>query len=138
VVTALILIGSASPLDLAVSQMDSNHHSVTPARIDPLELSVIVTGHYHNVSLGAVNDHEVRLSVMTEQFGWHRHPDSDETFVGVEGELVIEFEHGEVRLGAGQLATVPAGTLHRTRPAGKRSVNLTFERSNAATVFNSR
>jgi len=118
--------------------MDSNHHSVTPARIDPLELSLTVTGHYHNVSLGAVNDHEVRLSVMTEQFAWHRHPDSDETFVGVEGELVIEFEHGEVRLGPGQLATVPAGALHRTRPAGKRSVNLTFERSNAATVFNSR
>jgi hypothetical protein len=31
--------------------------------------------------------------------------------------------------------TVPAGTLHRTRPAGERSVNLTFERRGAETVF---
>jgi mannose-6-phosphate isomerase-like protein (cupin superfamily) len=35
----------------------------------------------------------------------------------------------------GQLVTVRAGTLHRTRPAGERSVNLTFERSNAETIF---
>jgi len=82
-----------------------------------------------------VNDHEVRMSVMTEQFRWHRHPDSDETFYGVDGELIIEFENGELVVRPGQFVTVPAGTLHRTRPAGERSVNLTFERSGAATVF---
>jgi mannose-6-phosphate isomerase-like protein (cupin superfamily) len=38
-------------------------------------------------------------------------------------------------VGPGQLVTVPAGTLHRTRPAGARSVNLTFERVGATTVF---
>jgi mannose-6-phosphate isomerase-like protein (cupin superfamily) len=94
-----------------------------------------VTEAYRNVSLGEVNDHEVRMSVMTEQFRWHRHPDSDETFYGVDGELIIEFENGELVVRPGQFVTVPAGTLHRTRPAGERSVNLTFERSGAATVF---
>jgi mannose-6-phosphate isomerase-like protein (cupin superfamily) len=94
-----------------------------------------VTEAYRNVSLGEVNDHEVRMSVMTEQFRWHRHPDSDETFYGVDGELIIEFENGELVVRPGQFVTVPAGTLHRTRPAGERSVNLTFERIGAATVF---
>jgi len=94
-----------------------------------------VTEAYRNVSLGEVNDHEVRMSVMTEQFRWHRHPDSDETFYGVDGELIIEFENGELVVRPGQFVTVPAGTLHRTRPAGERSVNLTFERRGAATVF---
>ena len=94
-----------------------------------------MTEAYRNVSLGEVNDHEVRMSVMTEQFRWHRHPDSDETFYGVDGELIIEFENGELVVRPGQFVTVPAGTLHRTRPAGERSVNLTFERSGAATVF---
>ena len=106
-----------------------------PMLIDPLALSQRVTEAYRNVALGQVNDHEIRLSVMTRQFGWHRHPDSDESFLGVDGELVIEFEDREVRLKPGQLVTVPAGTLHRTRPAGARSVNLTFERSNAGTIF---
>jgi mannose-6-phosphate isomerase-like protein (cupin superfamily) len=106
-----------------------------PSVVDPLALGDAVTEAYRNVSLATVNDHEVRLSVMTEQFRWHRHPDSDETFLGVDGELVIEFADGEVVVRPGQLVTVPAGTLHRTRPAGARSVNLTFERSEAATIF---
>lgn len=90
---------------------------------------------YRNISLGKVNDHEIRMSVMTEQFPWHQHPDSDETFLGVDGELIIEFTDREIVVKAGQLVTVPAGTLHRTRPAGERSVNLTFERSGANTIF---
>ena len=106
-----------------------------PPVIDPLALGRAVTEAYRNVSLGAVNDHEIRMSVMTEPFGWHRHPDSDESFLGVEGELIIEFPDREVVVKPGQLVTVPAGTLHRTRPAGARSVNLTFERAGAETVF---
>ena len=107
----------------------------TPDLVDPLTLSRAVTDAYRNVSLGDVNDHEIRMSVMTEQFRWHRHPNSDETFLGVDGELVIEFCDREIIVRAGQLVTVPAGVLHRTRPAGKRSVNLTFERVGAETVF---
>jgi mannose-6-phosphate isomerase-like protein (cupin superfamily) len=75
------------------------------------------------------------MSVMTGQFRWHRHPDSDETFYGIDGDLVIEFEDGEVVVKPGEFLTVPAGTLHRTRPGGARSVNLTFERTDAETVF---
>ena len=110
---------------------------MTDARlvIDPLALSRKVEQPYHNVSLTTVNDHEIRMSVMTERFRWHRHPDSDETFYGIDGELVIEFEDREVMLQPGQFMTVPAGTLHRTRPAGARSVNLTFERLGAETIF---
>ena len=107
----------------------------SPTLTDPLALSCEVTDAYRNVSLSDVNDHEIRMSVMTEQFRWHRHPDSDETFFGVDGELIIEFPDREVIVKPGQFLTVPAGTLHRTRPAGERSVNLTFERTGAATVF---
>jgi mannose-6-phosphate isomerase-like protein (cupin superfamily) len=103
--------------------------------VDPLALSREITEPYHNVSLDQVNDHEIRMSVMTSQFRWHRHPDSDETFYGVDGELIIEFPDHEVVVRPGQFVTVPAGTLHRTRPAGERSVNLTFERIGAQTIF---
>ena len=107
----------------------------TSKLVDPLALSRLIGQPYHNRSLATVNDHEIRMSVMTEQFRWHHHPDSDETFYGIDGQLVIEFAHGEVVVGPGQFLTVPAGTRHRTRPAGDRSVNLTFERIGAATIF---
>ena len=106
-----------------------------PPLIDPLALSRLIAEPYHNQSLASVNDHEIRMSVMTSQFRWHRHPDSDETFYGIDGELIIEFPDREVVVRPGQLITVPAGTLHRTRPAGERSVNLTFERAGADTIF---
>lgn len=113
----------------------TNNTSNPANLVDPLALSRLVDDDYSNVSLGNVNDHEIRMSVMTEQFRWHLHPDSDETFYGVDGELVIEFEDREVIVRPGQFVTVPAGVLHRTRPAGERSVNLTFERKSAETVF---
>ncbi len=107
----------------------------TPSLVDPLALSRAVLKAYQNDQIGEVNDHEIRMSVMTEQFRWHRHPDSDETFFGVDGQLVVEFPDREVVVSPGQFVTVPAGTLHRTRPAGERSVNLTFERTGAVTIF---
>ena len=85
--------------------------------------------------LAEVNDHVERMSVMTEPFHWHVHPDSDESFLVVEGRLRIEFEDRIVELGEGEMLTVPAGVRHRTAPVGARSVNLTFERVSAtATV----
>jgi hypothetical protein len=67
---------------------------------------------YDNHSIAGVNDHEVRISIMTEAYHWHCHPDSDELLPG-------------------NMITVHRGVRHRTRPIGARSVNLTFERAGA-------
>lgn len=80
---------------------------------------------YQNVPLSVDNDHLVRLSVMTEPYPWHHHPNSDEVFLGVEGILCIGLEGRPVELAPGQLFTIPANVWHRTRPQGSRSVNLT-------------
>lgn len=115
---------------------DGNRGAVEQIKVtDPRKLSQAVRGRYDNRSLATVNDHEVRMSVMTEPFGWHHHPDSDETFMGVEGGLIIEFEQRELVLRVGELITIPKGMRHRTRPESERSVNLTFERRDAVTVF---
>lgn len=103
--------------------------------LEPMLVAAAVDVPYHNIAVTSVNDHEIRMSVMTSSFGWHDHPDSDETFLVLEGRLAVEFEEGEVVLEPGQMLTVPRGVLHRTRPVGARSVNLTFERKDAATVF---
>jgi mannose-6-phosphate isomerase-like protein (cupin superfamily) len=85
-------------------------------------------GAYLNDILTMVNDHVVRVSVMTEPYFWHRHPESDETFLVLEGQIGIEFEDREIVLGVEEMITVPKGAVHRTRPIGGRSVNLTIER----------
>jgi mannose-6-phosphate isomerase-like protein (cupin superfamily) len=86
---------------------------------------------YDNHPIAKVNDHEVRISTMTEPYYWHCHPDSDESFLALEGGLFIDFDDRTVELLPGTMVTVNRGVRHRTRPIGKRSVNLTFERAGA-------
>jgi mannose-6-phosphate isomerase-like protein (cupin superfamily) len=70
---------------------------------------------------------------MTEAYHWHCHPDSDESFLVMEGGLFIDFDDRTVEVLPGQMITVNRRVRHRTRPTGKRSVNLTFERAGART-----
>jgi mannose-6-phosphate isomerase-like protein (cupin superfamily) len=51
----------------------------------------------------------------------------------LEGGLFIDFGDETVELLPGHMITVKRGIRHRTRPIGHRSVNLTFERTNALT-----
>ena len=89
---------------------------------------------YDNHPIAKINDHVVRISVMTQPYHWHLHPNSDETFLVVEGRLKIEFESGALELEPGQMVTVPRGVRHRTSPIGERSVNITFEAANSETI----
>jgi len=43
-----------------------------PPVVEPLRRSKLIGQPYHNESLARINDHEIRMSVMTEQFRWHR------------------------------------------------------------------
>lgn len=74
---------------------------------------------YMNRVIASVNDHDIHISVMDAPYAWHLHPASDETFISIEGALVIEFDDGTVTLRPGQMLTVPAGMRHRTRPMAR-------------------
>jgi mannose-6-phosphate isomerase-like protein (cupin superfamily) len=99
-----------------------------------LESESSTPSRYDNHPIATINDHVVRISTMTEPYHWHLHPNSDETFLVIEGRLAIDFESGSLELHTGQLLTIPRGVRHRTRPVGGRSVNLTFERAKSETV----
>jgi len=108
---------------------------IPPLTVIDVQLETREIKSYKNVPLSLINDHVVRLSVMTEPFYWHYHPDSDETFMVLEGIVCIDLEERTVELGPGQLFTIPANVRHRTRPRGDRSVNLTFELATMKTVI---
>lgn len=82
---------------------------------------------WENWPLANVNDHVVRLSVMTRDFHWHRHADSDEVLMPVEGSLIVDFEDATLTVDVGEFVRVPRNVLHRTRPAGEKVVTLSFE-----------
>ncbi len=119
----------------------AQEYSAQTARYSSLTIVDIRAEHsgvadaYNNQVLLDVNGDCMRLSVFEGQYRWHHHPDSDELFLVAAGELLIEFEDGaSVALAEWQSIVVPAGVVHRTRAVG-RTVNVTFERQNAKTVF---
>lgn len=119
----------------------SEEYSAERARFGPLEpvdlgaLQQAVTEVYRNQVLVDVNGECMRLAVFEGEYRWHYHPRTDELFVVLAGELHIEFEdRAAVVLAPLQCLVVPAGIVHRTRAVG-RTVNITFERQNAETVF---
>jgi mannose-6-phosphate isomerase-like protein (cupin superfamily) len=90
---------------------------------------------YRNDVLSNVNGECLRLAVFEGEYRWHRHPDSDELFLVVAGNLQIDLAGaGTVDLTEWQYMVVPAGTVHRTRAIG-RTVKVTFEKQHARTVF---
>lgn len=61
-----------------------------------------------------VNDYDVKIANGDGPYVWHAHPDTDEFFLVVAGELTIELEDRDpVVLGPLQLFTVPRGLRHR-------------------------
>lgn len=88
---------------------------------------------YRNFVLNNVNDHCVRMAVMEGEFRWHKHEHSDECFLVVEGVLEIDLVGRKtVYVQPGEIFTIPAGVVHRTR-SRNRAVNLCFEKRDAYT-----
>ena len=102
--------------------------------INLIETAATAIEPYANFELAHVNDHVVRMSVMTQSFYWHRHPNSDETFLVLEGELLLDIGDKAFTLTRGEMMTVPKNVPHRTRPGTARSVNLTVELATMETV----
>ena len=59
------------------------------------------------------NGHDVMVVKVKGEFVWHSHAETDDFFLVLKGNLVIQLRDGEVRLGPGDLYVVPKGVEHR-------------------------
>jgi mannose-6-phosphate isomerase-like protein (cupin superfamily) len=48
------------------------------------------------------------------EFVWHRHNDTDEVFLVIDGEMVIHLRDGDVTVKQGELFVVTKGVEHKT------------------------
>jgi mannose-6-phosphate isomerase-like protein (cupin superfamily) len=78
---------------------------------------------WFNQTLTSVNDAVIRLGVIEGDFHWHKHDDTDEFFMVLEGELVIDLQDRDsVRLSRHQSYTVPRTVMHRTSAPGRKVI----------------
>lgn len=89
--------------------------------------------------LATINDTEVRLAKVQGDYVWHRHPDSDEMFIVVDGHLAISLRDSEtgdertVELHALDTFVVPMGVEHRPSSPGGASI-LFLDRTGTLTT----
>jgi mannose-6-phosphate isomerase-like protein (cupin superfamily) len=63
--------------------------------------------------VGELNDYQFKVARIEGDFVWHDHPETDEAFLVLEGELRIDFRDGAVLLRPGELFIVPKGVEHK-------------------------
>jgi mannose-6-phosphate isomerase-like protein (cupin superfamily) len=64
------------------------------------------------------NDNDIRIVKVEGEFVWHAHPETDDFFLVIDGELDIELRDRTVTLRPGELYVVPRGVEHR--PVARR------------------
>lgn len=74
----------------------------------------------------AVNDYDVKVAKIQGEFVEHVHDETDEFFLVLDGELVIELPDREVRLAPHDVFVVPKGVRHRPKAAVETTI-LMFE-----------
>ena len=60
-----------------------------------------------------MNDYQFKLVKIQNEFTWHMHEDTDETFFVLEGNMGIEFENQTIELDAGEMIVIPRGIKHK-------------------------
>ena len=77
----------------------------------------------------SVNDQDVKIAKISGEFLWHAHPDSDELFFVISGELRIQLRTGDVVLRPLETFVVPRGVEHcPTTPNGVETVIVMVEK----------
>lgn len=66
------------------------------------------------------NNNEVRLVKTEGEWVWHKHDETDELFLILEGEFEMAFRDRTITVGPGELLVVPRGVEHR--PAARKGV----------------
>ncbi len=63
--------------------------------------------------IAEMNDYQFKLVKIKDDFVWHKHEDTDEVFIVIEGKMSIEFKDNVVNLSEGEMIVVPKGKKHR-------------------------
>ncbi len=74
-----------------------------------------ITDQWSPKIVAQLNDYHFKLVKLQGDFVWHSHPDTDEAFLVIEGEMFIDFRDGPAKLKAGELLVVPKGVEHKPR-----------------------
>jgi mannose-6-phosphate isomerase-like protein (cupin superfamily) len=69
--------------------------------------------HWKPRTVAQLNNYDVMVVKVQGEFVWHKHEDTDDFFLVLEGQLDVRLRDGTVSLGPGELFIVPRGVEHQ-------------------------
>lgn len=70
------------------------------------------------------NNNDIMVVKFVGEFPYHSHPDTDDFFLVLDGEMVMDLEDKSITVGPGELIVVPKGKQHRPRATAECKVLL--------------
>lgn len=70
-------------------------------------------GDYAIGIVAKMNNYEFKIVKFKGDFVWHSHPDTDETFIILDGTMAMHFRDGIVELSRGEMIVIPKGIEHK-------------------------
>jgi mannose-6-phosphate isomerase-like protein (cupin superfamily) len=83
-----------------------------------------ISEHWQPHRLASVNDYDVKVVKLEGEFVWHTHPETEELFLVLTGELTIQLRDRDVILGPNDIFVVPRGVEHCPRAHAEVSAIL--------------
>ena len=80
--------------------------------------------HWQPRTVGQFNGHDLMVAKVRGEFVWHKHDDTDDFFLVLEGRITIQMRDGDVTLGPGEMFVVPKGVEHRPVAEGEAHILL--------------
>ena len=82
----------------------------------------LITEHWDPKIIAQLNDYHLKIAKIEGEFVWHSHPETDEMFLVIDGELTIHLRDGLLHLKQGELCVIPKGMEHK--PAAERECQI--------------
>ena len=80
------------------------------------------TDHWSPRTVAHLNNYDVMVVKVKDEFVWHKHDDADDFFLVLKGVLDIQMRDGTITLGPGEMYVVPKGVEHR--PVAREEVHI--------------
>ena len=73
----------------------------------------LFSDHWSPKVIAEMNDYQFKLVKIKGEFTWHRHQDTDEVFIVLDGSMGIAFKDQTVNLCTGEIIVIPKGAEHK-------------------------
>jgi len=95
------------------------------------------TKNWHPHQIAVVDDMQIILAKIKDEFVWHSHEDEDELFQVIKGTLYMQFRDRTVVVKEGEIIVVPKGVEHNPKTKDGEEVHvLLFEKLKTAHTGN--